>query len=325
LEVTQSRAPLLNRRVSLKGKQAMKYKTYFTAAVFFALLRCIIAAPIKICGQTAAPAPTPPASDEADVAPPADEEMGNPDAKPAPKVEGKPFEMPQYPAPKATKKEAYAAAAMNILQLVLTNMQKPPKPRQRSGMTDKAAGCGGASYRGKCQIYEFTNADFPSQGNTCAQAAMATAMWNVGLTYNNNPAALAKSIYDYAPPKITLGNIIQWKDTLGTDWRQFNYGMDGYKSQGIKYTWVDGEAEIKKYLAMELPVVIMLDTGTLPQYNYKWWTGHWVTAFGYDASYIYVSNFPNYRMTWSQLNDAFRKGTLAVGHGTSGRAAVVWK
>jgi hypothetical protein len=76
---------------------------------------------------------------------------------------------------------------------------------------------------------------------------------------------------------------------------------------------------------MNLPVVIMLDTGTLPQYNYKWWTGHWVTAFGYDNNYIYVSNFPNGRMTWAQLNDAFRKGTLAVGHGTAGRAAVVWK
>jgi hypothetical protein len=28
-------------------------------------------------------------------------------------------------------------------------------------------------------------------------------------------------------------------------------------------------------------------------------------------------------MTWAQLDDAFRKGTLARGHGTSGRAAVI--
>ncbi len=241
-----------------------------------------------------------------------------------PKVEGKQFEMPQYAEPQVSKAMLYAQVSMNILQLILASRQKPPQQRQR-GENVKASGCGGAGYHGRCDLFQFTNYDFPSTGNTCAQAAMATAMWNLGLTYNGDPKALAKSIYNYAPPKITLANILQLQGSLGTDWRQFNYGMDGYKNQGIKYTWVDGEAEIKKYLNMNLPVVIMLDTGTLPQYNYKWWTGHWVAAFGYDPTYIYVSNFPNNKMSWKQLSDAFRDGTLAKGHGTSGRAAVVWK
>lgn len=289
----------------------MKQKKILTTAIIFGLLFSIVLTPYKVLAQDDQQ------QQKTDAAKPADEKQTEP------KVEGKPSEVENYPPPKVSKKELYAQVGLSILQLIIANMQKPPKPRQRGNNID-AAGCGGASYKGKCKIYQFTNDDFPNQ-NTCGQAAMATAMWNVGLTYNNNPQALAKAIFDFAPPKITLGNLIQLKDNLGTDWRQFNYGMDGFKRQGIKYTWIDGEAEIKKYIAMGYPVVIMLDVGTLPQYKYQWWAGHWVTAFGYDHSNIYVSNFPNNKMTWAQLNDAFRKGTLAVGHGTSGRAAVVWK
>jgi hypothetical protein len=247
-----------------------------------------------------------------------------PSAPAEPTIQGRPYQEPNYPEPKVSKKELYMQVGLNILQVLLESRQKPPQQRQR-GEDISATGCGGTSYRGRCSIFQFTNFDFPSTGNTCGQAAIATALWTVGLTYNNNDKALAKSVYDYAPPKITLGNMIQLQPSLGTDWRQINYGLDGYKRQGIKYTWIDGEAEIKKYLAMKWPVIIMLDTGTLPQYNYQWWTGHWVVAFGYDRNNIYVSNFPDYRMSWAQLDDAFRKGTLAVGHGTSGRAAVVWK
>lgn len=261
--------------------------------------------------------------------PPSDPVVPMPSETPQPKpaepvVQGTAYQEPNYPQPKVSKAELYTQLAANIMLLIMASKQKPPQQRQR-GENVKSIGCGNSSYRGRCEIFQFTNYDFPSTGNTCGQAAMATAMWTVGLTHNNNSKSLAKSIFDYAPPKITLGNMIELRGTLGTDWRQINYGLDGFKGQGIKYTWVNGEAEIKKYLAMNLPVMIMLDTGTLPQYKYQWWTGHWVTAFGYDTNYIYVSNFPDNRMTWAQLNDAFRKGTLAVGHGTSGRAAVIWK
>ena len=251
----------------------------------------------------------------------------NPATPPAPipaKIEGKQFEMPVYPEPKVSKAMLYTQVGLNIMQLIMASMQKPPQQRQR-GESVKASGCGGAGYHGQCDLFQFTNYDFPSSGNTCAQAAMATAIWTVGLTYNNSDKALAKALYAYAPPKITLGNIIELKGTLGTDWHQVNYGLDGFAKQGIKYTWVTGVPEIKKYLNMNLPVMLMLDTGTLPQYNYKWWTGHWVTAFGYDQNYIYVSNFPNNRMTWKQLDDSFKNGTLAKGHGTAGMGAVIWK
>lgn len=240
-----------------------------------------------------------------------------------PQVQGTQYQMPQYQQPQMTKAQLYMQVTMNIVQMIIAAHQKAPTQQQR-GEDIKSTGCGGTNYHGRCNIYEFTNYDFKDTQQTCGQAAMATAMWTAGLTFKN-PPVFAEQVYSYAPPKITLANLFPIKDTLGTDWHQVQYGLDKYSNQGIKYTWVDGEAQIKKYLAMNWPVMLMLDTGTLPQYNYKWWTGHWVTAFGYDANYIYVSNFPQNRMTWKQLDDAFRQGTLAKGHGTAGKGLVVWK
>ena len=118
----------------------------------------------------------------------------------------------------------------------------------------------------------------------------------------------------------------QVSNTLGTDWKQVNQGLDKLgKEYGIQYAWIEGIPEIKKYLSMQLPVMVMLDAGALPELNNKWWVGHWVTAFAYDNNYVYVTNFPNNRMTWSEFDAAFKKGKLAVGHGTDDKAVVVWK
>lgn len=251
----------------------------------------------------------------------------------APGVGGRAFKMPDYPQPKMSKEDFQKFVQANLTKTLSPPPKDAPPAANRSrGGTAQSPGCSGAQsllatgYRGRCSIYQFTNFDFPNTNNSCGQAAIATAMWTIGLDKNYaSDAEFAKSIWAYAPPKITLGNVIQLKDSLGSDWRQINYAMDGYgKLYGVKYTWVTGEAEIKKYLAMNLPVVIMLDTGTLKQYNYKWFTGHWVTAFGYDKDYIYVSNFPDNRMSWAELDKAFR-GTLAAYHGTGGMAMVVWK
>lgn len=216
----------------------------------------------------------------------------------APRVGGKAFKMPDSAQPKMSKEEFEKFVQENLTK-VLSPAPKDTAPsgaNRSRGEAVNSTGCGGAQsllaigYRGKCSIYQFTNYDFPNTKNSCGQAAIATAMWSVGLDKKYaSDAEFAKSIWSFAPPKITLGNLIHLQDTLGTDWRQINAAMDGYgKLHGVKYTWVTGEAEIKKYLAMNLPVVIMLDTGTLKQFDYKWFTGHWVTAFGYDKDFVYV-------------------------------------
>ena len=240
-----------------------------------------------------------------------------------PKVDGSQFQMPDPPQPKATRNELMRQVALDILQVLLTPRDKTPRQRLRG---EEINLCGIQGYKGRCNIYQFTNTDFPGTSNSCAQAALATAMWAVGIN-NKYPsqAVLTKNVWANVPPKITLGNMVQVQGSLGTDWRELNKGLDHYSKDGIKYAWVEGIPGIKKYLDMEKPVIIMLDAGTLPQFNYKWWAGHWVTAFAYDSKYIYVSNFPENRMTWGELENAYKKGTLAIGHGTSGKACVVFK
>ncbi len=244
-----------------------------------------------------------------------------------PKVEGKNFEMTkEEPPPQVSRKELLMQVGFDILKVLMTPRSKP-KQRQR-GETISVTECSKfAGYKGKCNIYQYTNNDFPANNNSSAQAAIASALYAVGLKAKfPDTKQLAATVWDAAPPKITLKNMQTLKNTLGTDWKQVNAGLDKLgKQYGIQYAWIEGLPEIKKYLSMELPVIVMLDAGALPQFENKWWVGHWVTAFAYDKDYIYVTNFPKNRMTWAEFNAAYKNGKLAIGHGTDGKAAVVWK
>lgn len=246
-----------------------------------------------------------------------------------PKVEGSKFSMPDYPEPGVSKEEFDKQLGVNLKKVESpTAKEKAPGARTRGNNTKN--NCGVPGYVGMCGIYQFVNTDFPTTNNSCGQAAATTAMWNVALKNNySTPQELAKSFYDYAPPKIIVGGLVQVQGSLGSDWRQLNYGMDGYKNYGVKYSWLKGENELKKYLGMQLPALIMLDTGTLSQYGYKWFTGHWVVAYGYDANGVYVTNFPNNKMSWADLRKAWggvwNEGQLAKVHGTPEMFAVVWK
>ncbi len=251
--------------------------------------------------------------------------------RPEPTVLGKAFEMPDYDKPTESKEVMDKQLAINLEKVESPSMAKKMPSGRTRGET-VTGNCGSQSYRGRCNIYQFVNQDFATTKNSCGQAAISTAMWTVGLESvfgATNQAGLATSVYAYAPPKIIIGGMIPYAGSLGSDWRQLSYGMDGYKNQGIKYSWLKGEAELKRFLDMKWPAVIMLDTGTLAQYGYGWYTGHWVTAYGYDASGVYVTNFPGNKMTWAELRKAWggvwNEGQLAKVHGTAEMFAVVWK
>ena len=191
--------------------------------------------------------------------------------------------------------------------------------------------CLNVDYYGICKIAEFTNDDFPVQGTTCGQAAAVTALWHAGLNsnYNNKPGTLLTQYYNYAPPKITIGGLIEYKDSLGTDWRQVEYGLNKYANMGIRYNWQKGKSALQNELRKGNPCLIMIDMGTLPPYN--WGVGHWVVAYGYDHTYLYVTNLKNKgnKMTWSQLHKAWggslTEGNLAKIHGKAEMFATVWK
>lgn len=291
--------------------------TFSSKACKVAILALFL--PLAIIAQDAPPS-TPP--------PPGKEELPQQtQQQPAdPKVQGKNFEMPEEQPPKVTRKELLMQVGMNILQVLMTPRSKP-KQRQRGENINLSECSSFKGYNGKCNIYQYTNNDFPVNNNSSAQAALASAVYAVVAKEKiAGEKELAKTIWNVVPPKITLKNMQQVKSTLGTDWKQVNYGLDILGMQyGVIYAWIAGVPEIKKYLAMQLPVMVMLDAGSLPQLNNKWWVGHWVTAFAYDKDYIYVTNFPKNRMTWAEFDASYKKGKLAVGHGTDGKAAVIWK
>jgi len=244
---------------------------------------------------------------------------------PEPTVQGNNFEMQEQP-PQVTRKELLMQVGIDILKVLMTP-RSTPKPRRRGediALTECSTNNG---YKGKCTIYQYTNKDFPANNNSSAQAAIASALYAIGLNEKfPDQKELASEVWKVAPPKITLKNMKAVSNTLGTDWKQVNHGLDKLgKQYGVQYAWIEGIPEIKKYLDMQLPVMVMLDGGSLPELDNKWWVGHWVTAFAYNKNYVFVTNFPENRMTWSEFEAAFKKGKLAVGHGTDGKAAVVWK
>ncbi len=187
--------------------------------------------------------------------------------------------------------------------------------------------CNGAGYNGLCSIAQFDNDDFPIRKTSCGQGALVTALWQAGLSSVYQPKELVKSLWDYAPPKVSVAGLST--DGYGSDWHQINYGLDGYKSQGINYNWQKGIPALQNELRKKVPCIIMLDTGTFKEYSYAWLTGHWVVAYGYDANYLYVTNFPDNRMTWDQLKKGWggvwNEGHMAKLHGTAEMFAAVWK
>jgi len=245
-----------------------------------------------------------------------------------PKVEGKDFKMPDWKDRERTREEVEKMYSKPKKSPVPPVSTKKPGTRQRG--YDLENRCGKKGYSGRCKVYQFTNDDFPVTGITCGQAAAVTALWNAGLKDKyRTPALLAKSFYNIAPPKTTIAGVVNLGGSLGTDWRQLDRGLSGYKSQGIKHGWYKGEAELKKYLSMQLPCIIMLDIGPLRAYNYAWGRGHWVVGYGWDNNGIYVTNHPETMLSWDDLRKGWggvwNEGHLAKAHGTAEMFAAVWK
>lgn len=238
-----------------------------------------------------------------------------------PKLEGTPFKEIKYETEpqfvKADDKEKIEKEVRKGPAPKVT--ATPPKTRTRG---NDISG-GGRS------VFQFTNWDFPVTGTTCGQAAAATAMWNVGLkqTWNNNASDFARQLYNYAPPKITIGGVVNLGSSLGTDWRQMSYAFDGYKKYGIKYGWFKGRDLLNKYIDMGLPCIIMMDMGVFGAN--LWGRGHWVVAYGRDNNGYYVTNNSSNYLSWNDLNRAWggvwNEGHLAKAHGTGEMFCVVWK
>jgi len=249
---------------------------------------------------------------------------GNVFGQTEPKIEGSPYKEIDYEALAKTvsEKDKEKLAKETKKGKAPTINPKAPKTRTRGADLTKVGRT----------IYQFTNHDFPATGNTCGQAAVATAVWNRRVTLNHTPAGFAKDLYRFAPPKITIPFV--GSNTIGTDWHQVNLALNGYKKHGIQSGWFKGKALLDKYIDMGLPCIIMLDMGVFGKH--MWGSGHWVVAFARTSDGYYVTNWDkswngndkNF-VTWSELNRAWggvwNEGQMAKVHGTAEMFAVVWK
>lgn len=244
-------------------------------------------------------------------------------AQTEPKIEGSPQKI-DYEALSKTVPEKDKEKLEKENKKGKAPVSKPntPKTRTRAGGIDKAGR----------KIFQFTNHDFPATGNTCGQAAVATAVWDRGVTLNHTPEGFAKDIYRFAPPKITVPFV--GSNTVGTDHHQINYALSAYKKYGIQYNWFKGRALLNKYIDMGLPCIIMLDMGVFGRH--MWGTGHWVVAFARDANGYYVTGWDkawngndNSYVSWTDINrgwgGVWNEGQMARVHGTPEMFCVVWK
>ncbi|CAN5517340.1 hypothetical protein BH10ACI3_BH10ACI3_07090 [soil metagenome] len=258
--------------------------------------------------------------------------------KPEPKLtSNKPSIPTEDPESKAWREKMEKMDGVGQLTKISPKVTKAPTTARTRG--DQVSNCGSASFKGKCTMYGFVNQDMTNdrylQDRACGPAALASAIWDTQAmqsAFNYDPMRFAKNVMSKAPPKITLAGWVPISSHVGTDWRQFNYGLDQYAGYGVKYAWIKGLQPILNQVAMGRTVSIMIDLGALPRNKYSMQDGaHWVVIYGYDSKYLYVTNFDGYKLERADLNDAWGMsanpfvGVYAKGHGTAGMGVVVYK
>lgn len=238
-----------------------------------------------------------------------------------PKVLGHKFVEPKNVFPKPNTREG--ERTMEVLT-TSASIERGAKPDAKAGMpqVDKNKERGdsitptlgaAARYVGLGEIFQYTNDGAPDRSKACGQAAIATILTYYNIKPRDTGDSVINEIYGRYKPDIAWG-------ILGTSWQQMGRALRGY---GVPYNWYSGEAGLKNALNLYKPCIVMLDVGAMPEEGWGW-GGHWVVAYGYDQSNIYLTNWNgdshNYadggKCTWT----AFRKGwnaQLAKANGTA--------
>lgn len=144
-----------------------------------------------------------------------------------------------------------------------------------------------ATYAGLARVFEYVNQDGRLTRWNCGQAAATTL-----LTHHGNPSASMRDIERDYPPDILGG----W---LGTSRRRV---CQICKAHAMPLREVCGEAALRSCLQQGTPVIVMLAVPAGKVLGREVPGGHWMVAYGFDDSSIYLTNWGS--MTW----DAFRRG-----------------
>lgn len=145
------------------------------------------------------------------------------------------------------------------------------------------------AYRGLAQIFEFTNQDGELTATNCGQAAAATLCARLFAP----PKDLADGVMSYLEKRHPPDNFF---GLMGTSRIQVKRAC---RAQGVKVREIRGEGWLRRCLAEERPVIIMLQVSAGKFWRWDLPGGHWVVAYGFDEEHIYLTNWG--KMTWGEF------------------------
>lgn len=176
------------------------------------------------------------------------------------------------------------------------------------------------SYYGMGRIVEFTNSEARNPATTCGQAAAATILVRHNkIADNSNTVKRLERAY---PPNLPPTDIpFKKKGELGTSPDVVERAL---YDNGMNWTWRD-VSELRNWVSKGYPVIALLDNGKL---GGTWYSMHYVVVFGCDDKYVYVTNSPYNRLTWSRFNDAIGSDllnqTALPGQGRKNKILLAW-
>jgi hypothetical protein len=154
-----------------------------------------------------------------------------------------------------------------------------------------------ATYEGLDSIFEFLNGDGKPnfQKFNCGQAAACTLLTH--LRFYQPDEATAPQVLGRIESEHPPDNVAGW---AGSSRRRVERIC---LAHGLDVMEVDGEDALKDMLDRRMPVIVMLQTQGASIWKFTIPGGHWVVAFAYDSTGVYVTNNSVSPIPW----DLFRE------------------
>ena len=233
--------------------------------------------------------------------------------------QGSPFKLPSSGQPTPTTDADKSKIAKEAVGKSATSTGAGPEQQKASGGMSSMTGANciaPAAATGIKSMWGYTNVGANPENTACGQAAAATILvaWaKITKTNDNSPVRMLQQKY---PADVAWG-------ICGTSPGQFVKMMTAYK---LKTYVTNGEAELKKYVGLGYPTAVVVDVGVgIPGwYDAKGnpiWGLHWPVVYAYDKSYVYLTNWPNNKRSWSDFRRAWNTWlTGAAGMSNKGMA-----
>jgi hypothetical protein len=155
-----------------------------------------------------------------------------------------------------------------------------------------------AEYQGLESIFEYTNDDGELFLRNCGQAAAATLLTSHGLWQASADRAvthMAHLEHRYPPDNL--------RGCWGTSRRCFERICAAHR---LPVREVVGEEALRRELSRRNPVALMLGVSPGRFCGIPMPGGHWLVAYGYDESAVYVTNWAAGKMSWREFRHRWR-------------------